>query len=262
MSALFSIITVTKDNLDGLKKTAQSVQAQNDALFEWIIIDGNSDDGTKNYLKNLNAITLSEKDSGIYDAMNKGINQAAGFYSIFMNAGDVFAASDILDLIALDLQDLQKTPAFIYGESLEASQGGAPHNKPAKPYTKIKYGMFTHHQAMIYRTDRLKDLRYNTNYKIAADYDLTLRFLKGERDVYYIPAPLCIFESGGISQSHATKGRREQFEIRKAHKTVSKLENCCIYAAQKCLWSMRAMAPRLYWRLKSSGSKGGDRTPS
>ncbi|MEC9236563.1 MAG: glycosyltransferase, partial [Pseudomonadota bacterium] len=71
---LYSIITITKDNLDGLKATEASIRTLNTDDYEWVIIDGASTDGTVEYLKTLNGVTyISEPDGGIYDAMNKAI---------------------------------------------------------------------------------------------------------------------------------------------------------------------------------------------
>ena len=78
---LLSIVTITYNNLEGLQKTAQSITAQTCDNYEWIIIDGNSDDGTVQFLETVKAdISISEPDHGIYDAMNKGLTQATGQY--------------------------------------------------------------------------------------------------------------------------------------------------------------------------------------
>ena len=90
---LFSIITVTKDNLRGFLETRQSVKGQSCRDYEWIVVDGNSSDGTKTHLP---PHSVSEADKGIYDAMNKGIDRATGRYLIFLNAVDLFEDIDIL----------------------------------------------------------------------------------------------------------------------------------------------------------------------
>lgn len=95
----FSIITINFNNLEGLKKTAESVINQTWKEFEWIIIDGGSTDGSKEYIVKLNddltrngwnpiAYWCSEPDKGIYNAMNKGIGKAKGEYLLFLNSGD------------------------------------------------------------------------------------------------------------------------------------------------------------------------------
>lgn len=88
---ILSIITINFNNLEGLKKTIESVSKQSSKDFEYIVIDGGSTDGSKEYIENKQSdidFWVSEKDSGIYNAMNKGILQAKGKYLMFLNSGD------------------------------------------------------------------------------------------------------------------------------------------------------------------------------
>jgi len=247
---LFSIVTVTRNNKEGLLKTWHTLEPQACKSFEWIVIDGNSDDGTKDWLEQSAAQWISEPDNGIYDAMNKGIARAKGFFTLFLNAGDSFACEHTLEDIAAYIQELQETPDFIYGDALEERPGAKPAYKPARPYEKKAYGMFTHHQAMLYRTDLIDDLRYDQNYKIAADYKFTLQFLERAQTIVYCPFPLCLFESGGISQQQATQGRSEQCRIRDELGTVSRPHNHFIVLRQKTVWTIRKILPRFYWFIK------------
>ncbi len=248
---LFSIITVTRNNLEGLQRTYESLAAQSFQGFEWLVIDGASDDGTQDFLESISANFTSEPDNGIYDAMNKGIDQANGFLLLFLNAGDVLADQNTLKELTAYIEELQTTPDFIYGDALEERLGSEPAYKPARPYKKAAYGMFTHHQAMFYRRDILDDLRYDTSYKIAADYKFTLQFLERAKAVIYAPFPLCLFESGGISQQKANPGRAEQFHIRKELNITSPLQNRLISLLQKMVWTARERFPNLYWLIKS-----------
>ncbi len=98
-NARLSIITVARNNYLGLQKTIASVRAQTLQEYEFIIIDGNSDDGSKQLLEENKSIIdfyVSEPDNGIYDAMNKGIRQATGDYLIFLNSGDAFNNSEVI----------------------------------------------------------------------------------------------------------------------------------------------------------------------
>lgn len=86
-----SIITINYNNADGLKKTIESIVAQNQADFEYIVIDGNSTDNSQAIIKEYNdqiSYRISEPDTGVYNAMNKGIRQASGEYLLFVNSGD------------------------------------------------------------------------------------------------------------------------------------------------------------------------------
>lgn len=243
---LFSIITVTRNHRDGLKRTAASVTAQTFRDFEWIVIDGASTDGTIDDFAAYPAQIVSEADLGPYDAMNKGVDRARGDYLIFMNAGDVFAYNDSLQKIA---HATRNSPDFIYGDALEIVDE-KPVLKPARSHEKIPRGMFTHHQAMIYKRAAIGSLRYDLNYKIAADYDFTLRFLLQRPTVSYLNQPLCIFESGGLSQLNAGLGRSEQFKIRSMAKSSTFVANCLIYARQMAALILRTYCTRFYWTVR------------
>jgi len=254
---LFSIVTITYNNHDGLVKTANSIMEQKNSdqksTYEWIIIDGGSTDQTQQYLHDLSpyATIISEIDNGIYDAMNKGLSRATGRYICFMNAGDTFPDSTILNALthhaAYDQYD------FIYGDSLEQSASDPQKNyyKRAKNYKNIQYGMFTHHQSMWYRTSILQEIKYNTAYIISADYDATYRFLNNTKKSYYLPIALSIFESGGISQQQTNVARSEQYNIRRNMK-VHPVLNKAIFYRQAMAQYIRDLAPNFYWWLKKA----------
>lgn len=246
MTKLFlSIVTVTRNNLSGLEKTKDSISQQNFTDFEWIIIDGNSNDGTKDFLPTCHAFSISEPDQGLYDAMNKGITRANGQYLLFLNAGDIFASQNTLNSL---FEQAQSDSDFIYGDALEMHEGKDIY-KYARPHELAMKGMFTHHQAMIYNRDTLASLRYDLKYKIAADYDFTLRFLEKAKAIQYIPIPLCLFESGGISERNALKGRWEQVKIRHALKQ-NLWDNLITFSTQSIVYRLRRLSPKIYWHFK------------
>jgi len=179
----FSIITITKNNEIGFNKTKQSIESQSFYDFEWVVIDGDK-----------------EPDNGIYDAMNKGLDRVTGDYVIFMNAGDMFADENTLQIISKYNAD------FIHGDSVD---------KKSKHVSKIKNGMITHHQSMIYKRDVIDDLRYDEHYSLAADYKFTLEFLGLSHSIQCINRPLCIFEMGGVSQQNVRASRHQEIAIRK-----------------------------------------------
>lgn len=102
MNPFLSIITINYNNFNGLKLTIDSVISQTCQNFEWIIIDGGSNDGSKNLIvqnKEHFAFWCSEPDSGIYNAMNKGISKSSGEYLLFLNSGDVLYDDDVLEKV-------------------------------------------------------------------------------------------------------------------------------------------------------------------
>lgn len=249
-SPLFSLITVNLNNLQGLKKTHVSIAKQGLSELEWLVVDGASTDSSVDYLKEHHADYISEPDQGIYDAMNKGIDRASGMFLLFLNAGDTFANSEVLQDLAAYISERNLLPDLIYGDAYEDMPGGVVHYKPARPYKKIERGMFTHHQAMLYRREALGDLRYNNSYRIAGDYDLTCRFLKTTDNVLYWPQPVCLFESGGISQTNARLGRREQMHVRRKYRLCSPIQAQAIYLGQIFAAFIKAAFPHFYWSLK------------
>lgn len=182
----FSVITITKNNPAGFNKTQLSVESQLYSDFEWIVIDGEK-----------------EPDNGIYDAMNKGLDRAKGAYVLFLNAGDEFADQNALQRLADYDAD------FIYGDYIE--RGHVVH---AKPHDMINSGMVTSHQAMAYNRSVIGDLRYDMRYSLAADYKFTLQFLQKAETVHQVDFPICIFETGGVSQHFAKQARQEEKAVR------------------------------------------------
>ena len=251
---LYSIVTITKDNIDGLKKTEASIKAQTLTDYEWIVIDGHSNDSTKDYLESINAHYISEDDRGIYDAMNKAIPMVNGRYTIFMNAGDRFAHPDTLRKIRITPECL---PNMIYGDALEQCSANPDDNifKSARSHKQIHRGLFTHHQAIFYKTKFLKELCYNAMYKLAADYDLTLRFLKAHPDAHYVTQPICIFEAGGLSQRQEKRGRIEQQIIRKKELGYSWIQNKAIALTQRSASFIKKRMPPVYWWVRAHTPK-------
>jgi putative colanic acid biosynthesis glycosyltransferase len=217
-SLLFSIITIVRNDKAGFLETVASIQGQSSQDLEWIIIDGASTDGTQDLLLGLaneHCRFISEKDSGIYDAMNKGVLRAKGAYLIFMNAGDRFADDHVLEKIAEVLHTLGSQPDFLFGDSYEIADAGQCFLKRANKPWMISYGMFTHHQAMLYRRAFAEDMQFETSYRIAGDYDFTARFLRRGASTYHIAIPICEFKRGGLSMVDPRLGREEALLVQK-----------------------------------------------
>lgn len=215
--------------------------------YEWLIIDGASTDSTQeDFSDYTTAHIISEPDQGIYDAMNKGLDHAAGEYVIFMNAGDQFADKDILQIVK---EHVPTSPDLIYGDSFEETESGSRHYKSAKSASHITRGLFTHHQSIFYSQASLSTVRYDLSYKIASDYHLTLNFLKEHNATIYISKPICIFEEGGISQRNIKMGRDEQFRARQEC-GMPYWKNIILTQKQKAASFLRRLCPNLFWKLK------------
>ena len=214
----FSIITIALNNLAGLRETAASVDEQSFPNFEWLVVDGGSTDGTVEFLKARGTAGhpwISERDRGLYDAMNKGLNLASGEYVVFMNSSDRFADREVLAKVDRSIVLNQPHPDFLFGDAYEESASGELFLKPARSAKSISRGMFTHHQAMIYSRKIIGDTRYDQRFRLAADYHFTSRLLAKDASICALGFPVCVFKRGGLSENIAEVGRRENLVVQK-----------------------------------------------
>lgn len=207
---LISIITISYNNLKGLRETVDSVNSLSHDNFEYLIIDGNSTDGTKEYLNELsseNCKWTSESDNGIYDAMNKGINHATGKWIIFMNAGDIFYSKDSIPELHESAADvLYGTAKIIYAQGFEREL------RPG-PLEKLWKGMSFSHQAVICRTSLLKEKKFDLQYRYCADFNFLFTAFKNGLVFEKVNQVIAQVEAGGISDSKRYKATSEVFRI-------------------------------------------------
>ena len=176
-NSLFSLVTVVKDNEKFLEETIKSVLNQSFKDFEYIIIDGNSDDNTLNIIKRYEEqidYWLSQKDNGIYDAFNKGVNLCRGEYIGIINSDDVYT-KDALKIIYKYIKNYPEKD-FIFG-SVKKHWGILHGFKPEK--IRYSWGFYTSHSTgfFIKRNSAKKNGPYNTKYKFHADYDYFYRMI-------------------------------------------------------------------------------------
>ena len=175
---LFSIISVVKNDLPGLISTKASIDLQNDRHWEWIVVDGMSNDGSAAQILELAAPAikvLSEADRGIYNAMNKGLAMASGDYLVFLNAGDSFASADVLEKVRVGI--LESRADVFFGSSLMRFNSRDVFRKVRAP-NYIWHGQPGLHQATFYRRSCHTAHRYSEQYKVCGDYDALARMWK------------------------------------------------------------------------------------
>jgi Glycosyltransferases involved in cell wall biogenesis len=198
----FTIITVVYNDVAGLVLTKSSIASQTFSDLEWIVIDGGSSDGTVNFLEQCGQIGLcwvSEKDNGIYDAMNKGINKSRGEYLVFLNAGDAFPSSDTLFSVSKALVSAPK-PDVLFGGTEYVFPDGRSLFRPPKIVSKcIWHGLPANHQATYYSRNILNGLMYDLKYKICGDYYLIAKLYKKGFKAVYVGVSLVKFNVGGAS---------------------------------------------------------------
>ena len=216
MQMSFSVITINYNNSLGLKQTIESVTCQTNKDFEFIIIDGGSTDGSVDVIKEYeNQITywVSEKDYGIYNAINKGIVKAHGNYSIFMNSGDIFYDNNVLEKIAA----INRDPDIIVGKVSKDNSDTIISPPPNGNFTMYHlYSGANPHQGSFIRTALLQKYPYDENLKISADWKFFVQTLFLENcSIYYTNEHIAKYDTSGISSSNPQLMRKEKEEYLK-----------------------------------------------
>jgi glycosyltransferase involved in cell wall biosynthesis len=203
-----SIITASYNSEKTINDTINSVLSQTYKNIEYIIIDGNSSDKTKDivscYLDKIKFI--SEPDHGIYDAINKGINLATGDIVGILNSDDFFPNNEIIDIIATTFINNYKQIDLLFGDiAFVNNDNKITRSYSAKNFTNslFKFGMMPPHPSVyIKREVYLQYGLYITSYKIAADFELLLRYLLINNLKYkYINLIVVYMRFGGVSNS-------------------------------------------------------------
>ena len=169
---LLSIITVNYNDAIGLEKTIKSVQSQTYRDFEHIIIDGNSNDGSKEIIKkhkNSFSYWVSKSDSGIYNAMNKGINVAKGEYLLFLNSGDWLYDNEVLGKFV----KFNPIEDIVYGDSQFINPNGNSYLKkmPDNLHGMMIFHRTLNHQSSFYKNSLFEgDNGYDESYEMLADW--------------------------------------------------------------------------------------------
>jgi glycosyltransferase involved in cell wall biosynthesis len=194
-----SIITINYNNINGLQKTIESVLNQTYTNYEYIIIDGGSSDGDKEIIEKYSdkiSYWVSEKDKGIYNAMNKGIKQARGEYCLFLNSGDYFVNENVLQKF---LNNTNKED-LLYGDVI-TDKGLISYNKKLT-FVDLFLGTICH-QAVFIKTILFKKYGlYDESLTIVADWSFFLKVILIEKCSYkYINEILCKYDYNGISSN-------------------------------------------------------------
>lgn len=220
---LLSIITINYNNLAGLQKTMESVLAQTSQTFEYIVIDGGSTDGSKEYIESkAHQLTywVSEKDGGIYNAMNKGVQVAKGEYLLFLNSGDWLFAPDVIENIQPTLNEKFD---FVTGKIINVYANGQQ-NIPYLP-EKVEMSFFffaiLYHQSTFMRRDIFLSIGgYDEHYKISGDWEFYIRAIKhGYANIKTVQSVIAYFDGTGVS-SHASLKQsitQDRIDIFKKH---------------------------------------------
>ncbi|MBO4906362.1 MAG: glycosyltransferase [Bacteroidaceae bacterium] len=211
---LVSIITVAFHSIRTLETAIKSVLSQTYSNIEYIVVDGMSNDGTVELLKryepdfNGRLRWISEKDNGIYDAMNKGFRMATGDVVGILNSDDYFTSTDVVEKLVPHFED--SSLDAVYGD-IHFIRDGEP-DKCVRYYSSrrfspgwLRFGFMPAHPSFYARREVFDRAGlYKTNYKIGSDYEMMVRlFFKYKIKAKYLPLDFVTMRLGGLSTRNA-----------------------------------------------------------
>lgn len=217
---VLSVITIVYNNARDIERTLLSVINQTYPNIEYVVVDGASTDGTLEIIKRYGiriSKLISEKDKGIYDAMNKGLAAAAGDYVIFMNSGDEFYDAHTVKKVFATAEDAD----IYYGETEmvndeRQSLGRRRHKAPEKfTWRSFKFGMSVSHQAIYIKRSLVGP--YDLQYQLSADIDWIIRAAKKAKKIVRVDGYVAKYLVGGMSKARHRQSLLERFDIMKRH---------------------------------------------
>ncbi|HJP63858.1 MAG TPA: glycosyltransferase family 2 protein [Mucilaginibacter sp.] len=211
-----TVITIVFNDVKHIERTVLSVLGQTYSNIEYIIIDGLSTDGTleiiKNYRDRISKL-VSEKDEGIYDAMNKGLALTTGDYVVFMNSGDEFYDTDTVANVFASGDDAD----IYYGETEMINEQGQSlgqrrHKTPEQfTWRSFRYGMSISHQAVYIKRSITEP--FNRKYELSADIDWILNAAKKAKTIINVNRYVAKYLVGGMSKKRHLQSLKERFNI-------------------------------------------------
>ncbi|MFO6423833.1 glycosyltransferase family 2 protein [Motilimonas sp. KMU-193] len=199
-----SVITVVYNGRQDIQSTIESVANQDYPHIEFIVVDGGSSDGTVDILSSNNNVIdkwISEKDKGIYDAMNKGVKLATGDYVIFMNAGDLFFTPNAVSKCISTLCSSD----VLYGNHWVIGARRVNGLQTAKAIEHLNKGMVCSHQSMFFRRSTLIDNPFSFDYGSAGDYELICRLYSKGFEFNRVDEVIAYYQAGGVSDVKRVK---------------------------------------------------------
>jgi len=258
MSKKLSVITICYNIKDEIERTCESIVNQTNKNFEWIVVDGGSTDGTveilNKYKKHIDVL-ISEPDKGIYNAMNKGIKRATGEFLNFMNGGDCFASSQVVDDFLK--QDTDGVDIF-YG-NINVISNGSKTYLSSYPHKLEKLWFCKHcigHQATFIRRELFEKYGlYNEQYRIVSDWEKWIIFIIN-RCVFeqwnYVVAD---FYDGGVGSTLSPRHIQERKEIEQKYFTEEERKMTEKFVPFSRFYILFNFLPLLQIKCKNDGNK-------
>ena len=213
---LISVVTVVFNGEDHIAKTIESVLNQSYERIEYIIVDGKSTDRTLEIVGSYKGIdrVISEPDSGLYDAMNKGLRVAGGDYIWFLNSGDQIYSRETVEQM---VSGLSGAPDIIYGGTMiideDQNEIGDRRLKPPDhlSWKSFRQGMVVCHQSILVKKELAPG--FNLEYRLSADIDWAIRAARGAALLHHSNLVLSRFLEGGLTAHNIKAGLKERFKI-------------------------------------------------
>lgn len=221
-----TIIIPTYNNLFGLKECLASIESQTNKNYEVLIVDGNSSDGTKKYLETIHApfYAISEKDEGIYDAMNKGINMAKGKWLYFLGSDDNLYNNDVIEKLYKSVNDdlMLVLGNIKYNCDQKDSVFIRRNNGIVFPsWSKLLWMMNTvHHQGTLFNRQVFDKHSYSKDYLILSDYALNIQLFKKRVKVKVVNEIFAHCGTIGISKKYNWNLYKEEIKIKTKESSI------------------------------------------
>ncbi len=210
---LVSVVTVVYNGEQHLEETILSVVNQTYDNIEYIIIDGGSTDGTLDIIRRYEGridYWMSEKDGGIYDAMNKGVEVATGDWVICMNSGDAFYNNTVLQSVMHRISDADDV---VYGQYVVNYGNDATRKARPRKIEDLWKGCLTSHQAVFIRTCLMKQHRFDCDFRLAADHEMIAKLFHYGCHLHYVPEIIAAVSAVGVSDAKRKDVYREYAKI-------------------------------------------------
>lgn len=238
-----SIITVNYNDAVGLERTIKSVISQSFKDFEFIVIDGGSIDASVDIIKKYEDkidYWVSERDGGIYNAMNKGVTHAHGDYCIFLNSGDCFYN----DVVLNRFMDYNATEDIVVGKLISQKTKKILFPSPQILSLYYLYSGTVPHQSSFIKTELLRKIPYDENLKIVSDWKFFVQAIIIENcSVRYVDDYVATFDMEGVSTSNPDKMWKEKELVLSSMFPARVLADYRLMKASECL--TQTLTPRL-----------------
>jgi glycosyltransferase involved in cell wall biosynthesis len=242
-----TVVTVVLNAVDLIEGTIKSVIGQDYPNLEYIVVDGQSTDGTlelvERYREHVDTL-VSGRDGGIYQAMNKGAKLATGEWILYLNAGDFFVDKDVISrsFLACDWARCD----LIYGDSIYV-YGTYRWIERAVGQATMEDGLGFCHQSAFVRTTLQREFGLDASERIAADYDLGLRLLKAGKRFQRVDVVIAEFLTGGVSALAPEETVRLRHRVYKKYFPRSDLVMYAKLARLKLKHALKAVVPSGAW---------------